>query len=219
MSPERFAKIIQVLDRRQLDLTVLMENVHKPHNVSAVMRTGDAVGIDEVHAVYPEEFMKEYHMTSGGTLKWMGTRLHPNLDTALSHLQDQGFQVLAAHLSPEAFDFRDADYTRPTALLLGAEKDGVSPEAAAKADGHIQIPMTGMGQSLNVSVAAAIILFEAQRQRSAAGLYERKMLSPDVRTTRLFEWAYPELAEFCQKHGQNYPRLDEDGEIIDPIPH
>jgi len=219
MSPERFAKIIQVLDQRQLDLTVLMENVHKPHNVSAVMRTGDAVGVDEVHAVYPDEFIKGFHMTSGGTLKWLTPRLHPDLDTALTLLQGQGFQVLAAHLSEEAIDYRDADYTRPTALLLGAEKDGVSAEAAARADQHIQIPMMGMGQSLNVSVAAAVILFEAQRQRRKAGLYERKMLSEEVRKARLFEWAYPELADFCRKKGQNYPRLDEEGEIIDPIPH
>jgi tRNA (guanosine-2'-O-)-methyltransferase len=219
MSPERFAKLCRVLDRRQPDLTVLMENVHKTHNVAAVMRTSDAIGISEVHAVYPEDDMQEHHLISGGTLQWISSRVHPDLDAAFEHLRGQGFKVLAAHLSDEAIDFREADYTRPTAILLGAEKDGVTPEAAKASDAHIQIPMMGMGPSLNVSVAAAVILFEAQRQRQEAGLYDRRILTPEVRAKRLFEWAYPKLSEFCQRKGLSYPRLDESGEIIDPIPH
>ncbi len=201
MTPERLAKMRAVLDRRQPDLTVLMERVHKPHNFSAILRSCDAVGVLEAHAIPAKHGLpdlegaeglslkgKTYNDTSGSAAKWVGLNIHEDTATAIVHLKAKGFRVLAAHFSERAVDYREADYTRPTCILLGTEKWGVSAEAAELADGHIQIPMMGMVQSLNVSVAAAVILFEAQRQRLQAGFYSQPRLSPERYAEVLEHW-------------------------------
>lgn len=218
MTPARFRRIRRVLDRRQPDLTVVMENVHKPHNFSAVVRTCDAVGIFRAHAITPDGTLKVADAVAQGTRRWMGVRTHASVLEAFDHLHDGGFQVLAAHLDERAVDFREADYTRPTALLLGQEKDGVSPEAAARADGLVTIPMMGMVASLNVSVAAALILFEAQGQRTRAGFYDRRRLDDETYHRTLFEWAYPTLARKCREADVPYPPLGEDGELLGEVP-
>lgn len=218
MTPERHQRIRAVLDRRQPDLTVLLEKVHKPHNFSAILRTCDAVGVLEAHAVTPSGRVRRHKPTSAGSGKWVKVTAHPTVAGALATLRQRGFQVLAAHLADQAVDFRAPDYTRPTAILLGQEKLGVTDEAVAGADGFIAIPMAGMVASLNVSVAAALILYEAQRQRSRAGLYDLPRLDPETHRRTLFEWAYPELAAYCREIGHPYPRLDEGGRILDPVP-
>ncbi|MEM1080005.1 MAG: tRNA (guanosine(18)-2'-O)-methyltransferase TrmH [Pseudomonadota bacterium] len=172
MTPERRARIEQVAVRRQTDLTVFMERVHKPHNLAAVLRTCDAVGIMQVHAVPGPEGLPRLNHTAQGAQRWVALQRHSDTRTGLIALQSNGMQCLAAHFSDQAVDFRSVDYTQPTAVVLGTEKDGVSDEALALCDGEIVIPMVGMTQSLNVSVANALILYEAQRQRTEAGLYE-----------------------------------------------
>lgn len=218
MTPERLARLNRALDRRQPDLTVLLENVHKPHNLSAILRTCDAVGVLGAHAVVPGGSVRRHHATSAGSGKWVGVEVHRTLGDAVAALRGRGLRILAAHPTPEARDFREEDYTRPTAVLLGQEKLGVSAEALAACDGAVAIPMLGLVGSLNVSVAAAQILFEAQRQRLAAGLYERPRLDPETRVRVLFEWAHPEVATYCRREGLPYPRLDEAGELADPPP-
>ena len=218
-TPRRFLRVRSVLDRRQPDLTVLLEGVHKPHNLSAVLRTCDAVGVFEAHAITPNGVLPTLNeAVTSGTGRWVRMRTYPDLYEAFDTLREQGFKVLGAHPAPSAVDFRDVDYTRPTAVLLGQEKDGLTAAAAARADRLVAIPMLGMVASLNVSVAAALILFEAQRQRSAAGLYERSRLDPEIYRATLFEWAYPVLAERCRRHGMPYPDLDDDGELLGPVP-
>ena len=150
-------------------------------------------------------------MASAGSRKWVEIRAHRDLASALRHLRGSGHQVLAAHFSDTAVDFREVDYTRPTAILLGSELWGVSTGAAEGSDQHIVIPMEGMVASLNVSVATALILYEAQRQRQEAGLYGERRLSPDVYERKLFEWCYPEVAVQLRRDGRPYPELDEDG--------
>jgi tRNA (guanosine-2'-O-)-methyltransferase len=217
-TPRRFRRVRAVLDRRQPDLTVLMEEVQVPRNLAAILRSADAVGVLEAHAVWAGGRLKLSRPASGGTRKWVPVRRHPTLDAALAHLAAGGFRVLAAHPAPGAADFREVDYTRPTAILVGTEETGVSEAAARRADGWIAIPMEGMGTSLNVSVAAALILFEAQRQRAAAGFYDRPRLEPETHARLLFEWTYPTLAAFCRRKKAPYPRLSPEGEILDPIP-
>ena len=215
----RFRRLKSVLDRRQPDLTVLLENVHKPHNFAAVLRTCDAVGVFEAHAVTPEGARPALHRavtSSAGA--WLRVRAWADLRAACDDLGGRGFQLVAAHPAPGAVDFRAVDYTRPTVLVLGQEKDGVTAEALARADRLVAIPMLGMVPSLNVSVAAAVILFEAQRQRAAAGLYDRPRLDPETYRTTLFEWAWPVLAERCRAAGLSYPELDEDGSVIGAVP-
>ena len=152
-------------------VTVLAERLHKPRNFSAIIRTCDAVGINEVHAVPGDDGLAVHWNTSQGAEKWMNVRQHDGFGAACDFLRERGFQLVAAHLSKDARDYRDIDYTVPTALVVGTELFGVSEEAVVQADCQVMIPMKGMTRSLNVSVACAIVLYEALRQRDAIGLY------------------------------------------------
>lgn len=204
-----------MLDRRQPDLTVLLERVDKPHNFSAILRNCDAVGILEVHVVPPKKGLEVHHGTSAGTGKWMRVHRHESASEAISNLKHSGHQIIAAQPGGDSVDFREPDYTRPTALLMGAELFGVSEEALGQADVRIRIPMVGMARSLNVSVATALVLYEAYRQRDDAGLYDESRLDPEVRKRLLFEWSYPEMARVLVAEGSPYPELEPDGTIKD----
>ncbi|AWH88985.1 tRNA (guanosine(18)-2'-O)-methyltransferase TrmH [Limnobaculum parvum] len=216
MSPERYARIRHMLATRQIDLTVCLEQVHKPHNVSAIIRTADAVGVHEVHAVWPHERMKTQVASAAGSNSWVQVKTHRDIHSAVSHLKQQGMQILATNLSEKAVDFREIDYTLPTCILLGQEKTGITAEALALADSDIIIPMIGMVQSLNVSVASALILYEAQRQRQAAGMYQREgsPLSYHEQQRFLFEGGYPVLANVAKRKNLPRPHIDDNGEIV-----
>lgn len=218
MTPRRFARLRAVLDRRQPDLTVVLDDVHNAHNVSAIVRTCDAVGVFEVHAVTREPRFRLKAKSAKGAHRWVALRIHPDLEAAVAVVRASGSTLLAAHPTPGATDFRAIDLTRPTAVLLGTELEGLSAAALAHCDGAIHIPMLGAGTSLNVSVAAALVLFEAQRQRAAAGLYDRPRLEPASQAATLFEWCHPRLAAFCRKKGLPYPPLDDDGALAGPLP-
>jgi len=218
MTDKRRRKIDAVLANRQPDLTVLAERLHKPRNFSAIVRTCDAVGINEMHAVPGVEGMSIHWKTSQGAEKWVRVRQHESLGGACDFLRARGFQLVAAHLDDSASDYRDVDYTVPTALLLGTELFGVSPAALAAADRHVFVPMKGMTQSLNVSVACAIVLYEAMRQRDSVGLYGRRRLDPGLQEKQRFEWMHPVLTRYCRRHGLPYPELDADGEVIGDLP-
>ncbi|WP_223670575.1 tRNA (guanosine(18)-2'-O)-methyltransferase TrmH [Kangiella shandongensis] len=215
-SPTRYQKIIELLSNRQPDLTVFMDEVHKPHNLAAIVRTSDAVGIGHVHAVFPPEVRYSGHHTSSGSKRWVTTHKHPDLRTGIEQIKSQGMQVLAAHFSDKAVDFRSIDYTKPTCLLVGSELVGVSDEAAELADEHVIIPMVGMVQSLNVSVATALILYEAQRQRDEAGMYGELKVPQEEVDFILFNALHPSVKKYCDKHQIRYPKLNDEGDIDDP---
>lgn len=217
MIPRRYQRLKQVLDQRQPDLTVLMEDVHKPHNLSAIIRTCDAVGIFAVHAVNRHSDTLTYSQVAQGSEKWVKLNFHADITTAIQYLQQIDYRVYAAHLSESAIDYRQVDYTQPTAILLGTEKWGVTDKAADLVDGHIVIPMQGMVQSLNVSVANAVVLFEAQRQRLQAGLYNHVRLDPETYKQTVFEWGYPEIAAMYRREKKPYPELGEQGEILHDV--
>ncbi|WP_261163695.1 tRNA (guanosine(18)-2'-O)-methyltransferase TrmH [Serratia grimesii] len=216
MSPERYARICEMLATRQPDLTVCLEQVHKPHNVSAIIRTADAVGVHQVHAVWPTTRMRTLVSSAAGSNSWVNVKTHRTITDAVTHLKSQGMQILATNLSDRAVDFREVDYTRPTCILLGQEKTGITEEALRLADQDIVIPMIGMVQSLNVSVASALILYEAQRQRQNAGLYrrERSMLDEEEQQRLLFEGGYPVLANVAKRKKLSRPHIDEQGQVI-----
>ncbi len=213
MTPERFAKLRSRLDRRQPDLTVLAENTHKTHNIAAMLRTADAVGLFTVHAVFETTEFRHHHMISGGARKWVNLELHKTTRDAANTLRDSGYRLLAAHPADDAIDYRDVDYTQKTALVMGSELHGISDDAAELVDEFVNIPMEGMGASLNVSVAAALLLYEARRQREAAGLYEQCRIPTEDYDRTLFEWAYPDLAHRCRQKQLPYPTLGADGEL------
>ena len=212
MSPERYQRIRQMLRMRQTDLTVCMEEVHKPHNVSAVVRSCDAVGIHQIHAVWDHK-TRLRKGTAMGSQNWVKTQSHDTIADAVTHLKSQNMQVLVTHLSEKAVDFREIDYTKPTAIILGQEKYGATDTAIEMADQDIVIPMVGMVQSLNVSVAAALVLYEAQRQRQESGMYDKQHLDEATCQRVLFEGGYPVLRKVCDRKGIPYPRIDDTGQI------
>lgn len=214
MTPDRRQRVDEVLARRQPDLCLVAENLHKPRNFSAVVRSCDAVGIMDVHAVYEGSQPPQHWHTCQGAIKWVEVHSHPSVREACEGLRSEGFQLVAAHLSKTAVDYREPDYTLPTALLVGTELFGVSDEALACADEEICIPMMGMSQSLNVSVACAIVLYEARAQRQAAGMYEVSRMDPARRERLRFEWLHPVVADYCRRHGLAYPGLDANGDLL-----
>jgi tRNA (guanosine-2'-O-)-methyltransferase len=139
---------------------------------------------------------------------------HDNIESALKETKQQGMQLVSAHFSDDAVDYRTLDYTVPTALILGAEMHGVSPAAVAASDHQVVIPMLGMVHSFNVSVAAAIILLEAQRQRDLQGSYNRPQLMGLEYEQTLFRWSHPKVAKFCHRYSLDYPAMDVDGGIV-----
>ncbi len=188
-SSRRMEKIRQVLARRQPGLTVVMENIHDPHNVSAVFRTCDAVGVMQVELLYTkEQFPRIGKKSSSSANKWLDRRRHTSVGDCFCTLREEGFRVYATHLGPGAVSLYDLDLTQKVALVFGNEHRGVSEAAAAIADVNFQIPMLGMIQSLNVSVAAAVSLYEALRQRLACGAFDRSALSPEKFEALYEDW-------------------------------
>lgn len=218
MTPRRFARLSAILDRRQTTLTVLLDDLQKAHNVSAVMRTCDAVGVGWIHAISEDERFRAKTTSAAGSEHYVETLLHRDAAAAVSALKSRGFTLYAAHLDSHAVDFRSVDFTRPSCVVLGQEGPGVSPELLERVDGTIAIPMAGAVASLNVSVAAAVILYEAQRQRDEVGLYDRPQVDEATRQRRLFEWGYRHIARWCRQRGYDYPRIGENGEIAGELP-
>jgi len=214
MTPKRHQRIKDMLDKRQPDLTVCMEGIHKTHNLAAVVRTCDAIGVSDVHAVWKNETMEVLGGSAAGSQNWIDVHDYNQTEDAINALRAQGMQVLVTNLSDTAVDFREIDYTKPTAIVLGQEKFGASDVALAMADQDIVVPMVGMVQSLNVSVACSIVLYEAQRQRQLAGMYDLPRISHQRRQRFLFEGGHPIFAQACQRKGLPYPEIDEEGQIV-----
>ena len=172
MTPARLAKYKATLASRQLDLTIITDQVNKAQNIAALVRTCDAVGIHNAHVVAAKGKAGAHKGTALGSQQWVNVVAHEHIDSALNTARKKGMQIVSAHFSDQAVDYRTLDYTQPTALILGAEMHGVSPAAVKASDHQVVIPMLGMVQSFNVSAAAAIILLEVQRQRELNGHYE-----------------------------------------------
>ncbi|NIG62231.1 MAG: tRNA (guanosine(18)-2'-O)-methyltransferase TrmH [Serratia symbiotica] len=216
MSPERYARISEILATRQRDLKVCLEQVIKPHNVSAIIRTADAIDVHQVHAMWLTTRIRTLVSSAAGSNNWVNVKTHHTIYKAVNHLKTQGIQVLATHLPSRAVDFSEVDYTRPTCVLLGQGKMEMNVEVLALADQEIIIPMIDMVQSLNVSVASALILYKAQRQRQIAGLYhrDRSMLDEEEQQRLLFKGGYPMLANVAKRKGLTRPHIDDWGQVV-----
>lgn len=191
ITPERVQRIRTVLEQRQPTLTVIFENVHDKHNVSAVIRSCDAVGVLEAHAVYHsgEVFPPLGKQSSASARKWVDLVTHSDVSECCKGLKARGFKIYTTHMSTDAVSLYDLDLTQPCALVFGNEHSGVSAEALAYADANFLIPQVGMVQSLNISVACAVSLFEALRQRKAAGMYDEAQFEDADLTRRMRDWA------------------------------
>jgi tRNA (guanosine-2'-O-)-methyltransferase len=188
-SAARREKILRVLSHRQPDATIVMENIHDPHNVSAIFRSADAVGIPEVQLVYTNtEFPKIGKKSSSSANKWVTKRRFSSVKECYDTLHGEGYVIYATRLDANAKPLYDVDFTKKIAIVMGNEHAGVSDDAALLADGTIMIPMMGMIQSLNVSVAAAVTLYEMLRQRLAAGKYETTGYEKEAFDVLYAEW-------------------------------
>ena len=189
VTPARRARLEQVLARRQKDLTLVLANIHDPHNVSAIYRSADAFGLASVHLYYTDTaFPALGRKSSASARKWVDTVRHKNKEELCAALKAGGHQILATSCTGASRPLGDYDFTRPTAVIMGNEHRGVPEDLADMVDGELYIPMYGMIQSFNVSVAAAIILAEASRQRVLAGLYERSCYDEAEYAERLERW-------------------------------
>ena len=214
MTPERYTRLTEALNNRQPDLTLVTDEVHKDRNLSAIIRNCEAVGIHEIHCVIPAGHYRPFRGTARGAWRYVKLNVHKTIVEPLQQLKNKGYQLVAAHFSDNAVNFRDIDYTLPTAIVMGNEKQGLSERGQDLIDHTMTIPMRGMVESFNVSVASGIILSEAQRQREAAGLYGRRTLDRDEYRKTFFEWAHPQLSRFCRDKGLDYPPLDDNGEVV-----
>ncbi len=182
-------KFAAVASARQKSLNVVIENVHDPHNVSAIFRTCDAVGVPKVSLVYNvDKFPQIGKKSSASALKWVEKDKFRSIKECYNKLREDGYKIYASAITEGAKDLYELDLTQKVAVVLGNEHRGVSEEAAELADETFLIPMTGMVQSLNVSVAAAVILYEALRQRKEKGMYENSEYSEEEIESILDYW-------------------------------
>ncbi len=189
-SQRRMDKLSRALSLSQPDLTVVLENIHDPHNVSAILRSCDAVGVRKVNLLYTfENLPKIGKKSSASAHKWVERRSFRRTEDCFDALRGEGFTIAASVVGPETVSLYDLDLRGKIALVFGNEHRGVSDSIAAGADVNFQIPMHGMVQSLNVSVACAITLFEALRQRIAAGDTESSKLSEGDLSRLLDDWS------------------------------
>ena len=188
MTPERQTRIHEVLSKRQNNLTVVLENVFDPHNVSAIMRSCDAVGIQEIYVLNNRiPLHKNWGFKSSrSAANWISVHQYSDPVQCFEAVKNRYSSILTTHLSSDTVSLYQVDFTQSLALVFGNEKYGVSEEARALSDGSFIIPQVGMIRSLNISVACAVTIYEAFRQKSIAGHYDQRSLN---------EQAYNELSK------------------------
>ena len=178
MTEERTDRLNYVLSKRQPGLTVVLENVSDPHNISAVMRTCDAVGVQDIYILNTkiDLYEKWSEKSSSSAAKWLTVHQFTNATDCFSELRKRYQKIFTTHLSSDAVELHDLDLTASVALVFGNEHSGVSEEIIALADGNFIIPQVGIIRSLNISVACAVSLYEAYRQKNIAGHYDEPQL-------------------------------------------
>ncbi|QJB58208.1 TrmH family RNA methyltransferase [Pseudodesulfovibrio sp. zrk46] len=189
ITEKRKKKIDAVLDQRQKDLSLVMDNIWDPHNVSAVLRSCDAFGVSDVHLYYTTSQWPDLgKKSSASAKKWIRRTRHIDPAAMVDQLKAGGGQILRTGFSATARPVHDFDFTKPTSIILSNEHNGTAPEIAELVTDEIYIPMFGMVQSFNVSVAAAIILYEASTQRQRAGMYDQPSFSEEELAQLRAEW-------------------------------
>ena len=178
MTPERQERLKKVAAHRQLDLTVVLENVHDPHNIGAVLRSCDSVGIPEVFILYSDPQLDADRLrlgkkSSSGARKWLKINYYTDPEDCFGKVSRRYRHILGTHLSDDAENLYDLDLTGSLALVFGNEHEGISQAALKYCHGNFLIPQMGMVRSLNISVACAVSLYEACRQRMVVGKYDR----------------------------------------------
>ena len=194
MTPERYQRLTSVLNKRQTDITIVLENVFDPHNISAVMRTCDAVGVQDIFILNTKipPHKKWGAKSSSSAARWLSIHQFTDAKECFDALRLRYKKIYTTHLSSDAVALHDLDLTEPVALVFGNEHSGVSDEIIAMADGNFIIPQVGIIKSLNISVACAVTLYEAFRQKSNAGHYENAKLEGGKLQSLRNEWGFLE---------------------------
>jgi len=194
MTPERSQRLTAVLNKRQPDLTVLLENVFDPHNISAVMRTCDAVGIQDIYILNTKipPHKKWGAKSSSSAAKWLTIHQFTNAEECFAEIRKHFKKIYTTHLSSDAVDLHELNLTEPVCLVFGNEHGGISEEIIAMADGNFIIPQVGIIKSLNISVACAVCLYEAYRQKNEAGHYDTVKLEGGKLENLRTEWGFLE---------------------------
>ncbi|MCC6635140.1 MAG: RNA methyltransferase [Chitinophagaceae bacterium] len=194
MTPERTEKLLNVLNRRQHNLTVVMENVQDPHNISAVMRTCDAVGIQDIYILNTKipRHKKFGAKSSSSAAKWLTVHQFDDVQSCFNELRTKYNKIFTTHLSTGAVSLYEINFTENIALVFGNEHSGVSEEVRSLADGNFIIPQMGIIQSLNISVACAVSIYEAFRQKNNAGHYLKSTMPQAQRNNLLKNWGFIE---------------------------
>ncbi|HYV53090.1 MAG TPA: RNA methyltransferase [Chitinophagaceae bacterium] len=197
MTPERMDKLTSVLNKRQNDLTVVLENVFDPHNISAVMRSCDAVGIQDIYILNTKipRHKKWGAKSSSSAAKWLTIHQYENAEECFAALRKNYSTILTTHLSSDAVDLYAVDLAQSIALVFGNEHSGVSDEVRVFADGNFIIPQKGIIRSLNISVACAVTLYEAFRQKTNAGHYDQPKIKGERYNELFKEWGFKENHE------------------------
>lgn len=197
MTPERTKKLLNVLNKRQGNLTVVMENVQDPHNISAVMRTCDAVGIQDIYILNTKipRHKKFGTKSSSSALKWLTIHQFTNNEECFEALRKKYSTILTTHLSSDAVSLHEINFAQSIALVFGNEHEGVTDEVRAMADGNFIIPQMGIVQSLNISVACAVSLYEALRQKNIAGHYNQSTLPQQRIDELLVKWGFDDMID------------------------
>jgi tRNA (guanosine-2'-O-)-methyltransferase len=191
LTERRLNKFREVVKHRQKYLTLVLENIHDPHNVSAILRSCDAVGIDKLYLIYnTNKFPKIGRVSSASAKKWIELVKFKTVEDCFKELKSENYRIYATHISETGKNksLYDIDFTKRVAVVLGNEHLGVSDDVVKLADGNLIIPMYGMVQSLNVSVSAAVCLYEALRQREKKGMYKKSQLAKPEYELKLKEY-------------------------------
>jgi tRNA (guanosine-2'-O-)-methyltransferase len=196
MTSERELRITSVLEKRQDNLIVVLENVFDPHNISAVMRTCDAVGVQDIYVLNTRipPHKKWGAKSSSSAAQWLTIHQYTDAQDCFAELRKRVDRIFTTHLGSDSISLYDMQLTGRIALVFGNEHSGVSEEIRALADGNFIIPQMGIIQSLNISVACAVSLYEAFRQKNAAGHYEQRGLPPARYNELLNTWSRGQLA-------------------------
>ncbi|HNF43182.1 MAG TPA: RNA methyltransferase [Ferruginibacter sp.] len=192
MTPERYDRLTSVLNKRQPDITVVLENVFDPHNISAVMRTCDAVGLQDIYILNTKipRHKKWGARSSSSAAKWLTIHQYTDAAECFAELRKHYRKIYTTHLSSDAAGLHQLNLAEPVALVFGNEHSGVSEEIIAMADGNFIIPQVGIIRSLNISVACAVTLYEAFRQKSLAGHYDQVKLEGEKLQRLRTEWGF-----------------------------
>ena len=190
-TPGRWEKIEQVLSQRTNHITVVLEDLHKPHNANAVLRSCDGFGIQDVHIIENRNEFDTEGKISAGAHQWLTLYRYnqPNEDNVrlcFDELKTRGYQVIATTPHEEDSTLAGLDISKKTALVFGTELHGVSKHVMELADGYVRIPMYGFSESFNISVSAAVCLYDlTNRLRTNS---ETWGLEEDYKTNLTLNW-------------------------------